>query len=344
MLEGYIENSYLRAGIIFLIVFLVVRVWMFGMAKILPFFTSKTKTTLDDEIVKNTSTPFTIFALLAGLRFALTEIPVKENLSPAINNTIISLMIITGAVFAYYIVDALVTIGYTDFRIKVRGKVNESLIQFFHSILKIIFIFIAFLVILSSWGVEIGPLLAGLGVAGIAVAFALQSTLSNVFGGISMILDRSINVRDLVDLEDGTRGHILKINLRSTKIKTLDDELVIVPNGKLSESNIKNLALPSPITRVVVSFGVAYGSDVEKVKKLVLKELKDVVGLVEGKEIKVRFLEMADSSLNFKAYFYVDTFDNILDAIDDANSRIYDALNKAGISIPFPQMDVHLKK
>jgi len=344
MLEGYIENSYLRAGIIFLIVFLVVRVWMFGMAKILPFFTSKTKTTLDDEIVKNTSMPFTIFALLAGLRFALTEIPVKENLSPAINNTIVSLMIITGAVFVYYIVDALVTIGYTDFGRKVRGKVNESLIQFFHSILKILFIFIAFIVILSSWGVEIGPLLAGLGVAGIAVAFALQSTLSNVFGGISMILDRSINVRDLVDLEDGTRGHILKINLRSTKIKTLDDELVIVPNGKLSESNIKNLALPSPITRVVVPFGVAYGSDVEKVKKLILKELKDVVGLVEGKEIKVRFLEMADSSLNFKAYFYVDTFDNILDAIDDANSRIYDALNKAGISIPFPQMDVHVKK
>ncbi|MBS3087266.1 mechanosensitive ion channel family protein [Candidatus Pacearchaeota archaeon] len=344
MLEQYIENSYLRAVAIFLIVFLVIRIWMFTLAKVVPVFTRKTKSDLDDELLKKTSMPLTLLALLAGVRFAIREIHIEESFVGIVEGTLLTLMILVGALLFYYVVDTLITVGYRDFGKRVRGKVNESLLQFFHSILKIAVIFAAFLIILASWGIEIGPLLAGLGVAGIAVAFALQSTLANVFGGISMLLDRSINVGDMVNLDDGTKGYIMKINLRSTKIRTFDDELVIVPNGKLSESNIKNLALPTPLTRVVVPFGVAYGSDISKVKSLVMKEMDKVVGLVADKGITVRFLEMADSSLNFKVYFYVDTFDNIIDAIDDANTRIYNTLNKAGISIPFPQMDVHLKK
>ena len=344
MLEEYITNTYLRAGAVFLIIFLAIRILIFILTKVIPIFTKKTKTTLDDEILKKASMPLTFLALLAGIRFGIGEINIEESLSTTIEGVILSLMIVFGSILVYYIIDALVTIGYKDFGKKVRGKVNESLLQFFHSMLKIAIIFVMFLVILSSWGIEIGPLLAGLGVAGIAIAFALQSTLSNVFGGISMLLDRSISVGDLIDLGDGTQGHILKINLRSTKIKTFNNKLVIVPNGKLSESNIKNVALPGPETRVVIPFGVAYGSDVTKVKKLVLKEVKKIKGLMKDRKPIVRFMEMADSSLNFKAYFYIESFDNVANATDDANTRIYNALNKAGFEIPFPQMDVNLKK
>jgi len=344
MLEEYITNTYLRAGAVFLIVFLAIRILMFILSRVIPIFTKKTKTTLDDEILKKASMPLTLLALLAGIRFGIGEINIKESLGETIEGIILSLMIVFGSILVYYIIDALVTIGYKDFGKKVRGKVNESLLQFFHSMLKIVVIFAMFLVILSSWGIEIGPLLAGLGVAGIAIAFALQSTLSNVFGGISMLLDRSISVGDLIDLEDGTRGHILKINLRSTKIKTLNNKLIIVPNGKLSESNIKNVALPEPATRVVVPFGVAYGSDVKKVKKLVLREIKKVKGLLKDRNQVVRSIEMADSSLNFKAYFYIESFDKLRSALDDANTRIYNVLNEAGLEIPFPQMDINLKK
>jgi MscS family membrane protein len=287
----------------------------------------------------------TFLAILAGVRFAIGELNLEESLNGTIEGVILTLMIVLGFVLVYYVLDALLTIGYRDFGTKVRGKVNESLLQFFHSMLVIVIIVAAFLTVLASWGVKIGPLLAGLGVAGVAIAFALQSTLSNVFGGISMLLDRSINVGDSISLGDGTSGHVLKINLRSTKVKTFDNELIIVPNGKLSEENIKNLALPKPDTRVVVPFGVAYGSDIAEVKKLVLKEIKKVKGLSDkGSDPAVRFLEMADSSLNFKAYFYIESFDNKLSAKDEANTRIYNALNKAGIEIPFPQMDVNLKR
>ncbi len=344
MLENYIANPYLRAGTVFLVVSLIIRILMFILARIIPIFTKKTKTDLDDVILRKISAPLTFLAILAGARFSIGEIKIEESLVGTIEGVLLTLMIVLGSVLIYYIIDALVTVGYRDFGTKIRGKVNESLLQFFHSILIVIVILGAFLVILSNWGIEIGPLLAGLGVAGIAIAFALQSTLANIFGGISMLLDRSINVGDVVELDDGTKGHILKINLRSTKVKTFNNKLMIVPNGKLSESNIKNVALPGPETRVVVPFGVVYGSNVEMVKKLVLKEINKVNGLFKEKKPIVRFMEMADSSLKFKVYFYIESFENLIDALDDANTRIYNALNKAGVEIPFPQMDVNLKK
>jgi len=344
MLDNFIINPYLRALVLFFIVFIAIKILVYVIQKVIPVFTSKTKTNLDDEILRRTSKPITVMAVLAGIRFAIGELKLGETTAQTIEEVILTLIIVAAAFIVYYILDALIVIGFTEFGKKSKIKVNESLVQFFHSILKIILVVAAFLVVLSSWGIEIGPLLAGIGVAGIAIAFALQSTLSNVFGGISMLLDKSIQLGDVIKLNDGTAGKVLKMNLRSTKILTFDNELIIVPNGKLSESNIQNIALPEPKARVVVPFGVAYGSNIERVKKVVMKEIKKVEHFVDDPEPSVKFLEMADSSLNFKVFFYIDSFENRYSAIDEANTRIYNALNKAKIEIPFPQMDVHVKR
>lgn len=159
-----------------------------------------------------------------------------------------------------------------------------------------------------------------------------------------MILDKSVRTGDLVYLDSNAKGTVEKIGLRSTKIRTFDNELIIVPNNKLAESQIQNVALPEPKSRVVIPFSVAYGSNVEKVKKIVMTEIKSIKNIVKDPEPMVRFLEMGDSSLNFKAYFYVDSYENRFSSIDEANTKIYNALNKNKISIPFPQLDVNLKK
>jgi MscS family membrane protein len=344
MLGEYFTNQYIRALAIFLAVFLGVKILGYLLQVVVPKLTSKTKTTLDDEILKRVSTPLTWIAILLGIRFAIGEIGLKETLSQTIEGAVLTFIIIVGYFLAYYILDAFVIIGFAEFGKKSRLKVNKSLLQFFHSILKIVVVVAAFLTILSSWGIEIGPLLAGIGVAGIAIAFALQSTLSNVFGGISMLLDKSIQIGDVIKLSDGTTGKVKLINLRSTKLVTFNNELIIVPNSKLSESNIQNLALPEPRARVVVPFGVAYGADIAKVKRIVITEIKKIENYLDDPEPSVKFLEMADSSLNFKAYFYVNSYENRYSALDEANTRIYNALNKAKIEIPFPQMDVNLKK
>ncbi len=343
MLEEIIPNDYLRTLAFFLVLLFVIRLVLFIVEKILVKLTSKTKTELDDELIRRMSKPLTFLSVLISLYISIKEFQFVDSVQMAVNNSVFSLIIVVVAVIIYIVVDVLVITAIKKAAKKTKTDIDDSLISLFHSALKIAFFIVTFLYILSEWGIEIMPLLAGLGVAGLAVALALQPILSNIFSGASVVLDRSIRVGDLIYL-DTAKGKIEKIGLRSTKVRTFDNELLIIPNNKLAEGIIQNVALPEKKSRATVVFGVSYGSDIDKVKKLVLKEIKKIDHIEKDPEPIVRFIEMADSALNFKAFFYVDSYDNRYGAIDEANTRIYNALNRAGIEIPFPQLDVHLKK
>ena len=203
---------------------------------------------------------------------------------------------------------------------------------------------IGLIFILGVWGVQVGPLLASLGIAGVAVAFALQSTLGNIFGGISLIVDRSITVDDFIKLDDATEGFVTDIGMRSTKIKSKDGDLIIVPNGKLADSKIYNYHKPLPMTRVTIEFGVKYGSDVDKVRKIVLNEINKIKGVLKEPAPAVVFDELGDFALKFKAFFWVTSIEKKVEAKESALSLIYNALNKNKIIIPFPTRTVYLKR
>jgi len=338
------NNQYLTALMYLIIWFFILRISVYILEKIILKMTVKTNTTLDDLIISKSAKPLTIIVLLISMKIALDKLPWSEGLVNTINLSMNTLIGIVSLYLVYVIFSLSFMRVVKKVSKKTNGGYNEGLIQLTKSTLQVTLILAGMIYILGAWGIEIGPILTGIGIGGIALAFALQSSLSNVFGGISIILDKSVNVGDLVILEGNVSGKILRIGLRSTKIKTFDNEVIIVPNSKLAESNIHNVAQPEPKSRVVIQFGVAYGTEIEKVKKIVFKEIKQIKGFVDDPEPNVRFIEMGNSSLNFKAYFFVDSFENRFAAIDEANTRIYNALNKAGISIPFPQMDVHLKK
>ena len=346
MLEQYlaISNDYLRALVVFIAFLFVFRVAFMIIERLALKFASKTETDLDDKLIEKSSKPLTFLALLFSLLLSLEEITLTDSLVSISINVIQSLIILSFAYLIYAFVNTLIVSGIKKVARKTHSKVDDTLISLFNSVLNIALIVVSLLFILSLWGIAITPLLAGLGIAGLAVALALQPILTNIFSGASVVLDSSVRANDLVYIDKETKGRILKVGLRSTRILTFDNELVIIPNTKLAESIIQNVALPEPKSRVVIPFSVAYRSKIEKVKEVVLKEIKTINNLVEDPEPQVRFLEMADSGLNFKAYFYVSSFEHRFESIDEANTKIYDALNKAKIEIPFPQMDVHLKK
>jgi len=345
---SFFSNPFVEAFVFLFILFLVFRIVFFVLEKIFLRITLKTKTDLDDIILKKSSAPVNFLLLFVALRLVLgqTDLGISVGVLDSLNNIILTIIVLSVGYLIYIISDLVLSRAFRKIAVRTKSKFDDSLFTLVHSVLKITLVILVILYVLSVWGVEILPLLGALGVAGIAVALALQPVLSNIFSGASMILDKSVSRGDLVYLDSQTKGKILKVGMRSTRILTFDNELIIVPNTKLAEGTIQNVALPEPKSRVVVKFGVAYGSDIEQVKEIVLKEVRTVKNLVidKGREPKVRFLEMADSSLNFKAYFYVDTYDERFNAIDEINTKIYNALNKARIGIPFPQMDVHLKK
>lgn len=340
----YVPNEYARAVVVFVLLLVVFRVLLLIFSKLFLKLASKTKTDADDIFVQRSSTPLTFLALLISIRVAIHEIGLGDTLILNLERAIHSGIVIAIGYIIYLMVQLFLIAGWSKVSSRSKIKVDQTLSSVFHNFLRVTLILLAFIYILNIWGVEVLPLIGALGVAGIAVALALQPTLSNIFSGISMILDKSVRVGDWVVLDSTTTGVIQKIGIRSTQVKSFDNEVHIVPNTKLADSVIQNVSLPDPRARVVINFGVAYGSDVDKVRELVLKEIKKITNVVEDPEPFVRFIAMADSSLNFKAYFHVKSFEDRFSAIDEANTRIYKALNKAGISIPFPQMDVHIKQ
>ncbi len=340
----YIYSSYFDSFIILLAFFVLSKLIVIVSEKIILRLTRRTKTQVDDLIVKRINGPISLILLLIGMRLALLPLGIRQSLLDIAENFITSFIIIIITYIAIIVFDIFIDNWGQRIASRTESTLDDELIPIFHKFSRIFISLIGLLFALPVWGVQIGPLLASLGIAGIAIAFALQSTLGNIFGGISIILDKSIKVGDKIRVDTDTEGTVIDVGLRSTKIKTWDNEIITMPNGKLADSKILNFMQPEPSIRVVIEFGVEYGSDASKVRKVVLDTISRLPEALKEPAPKVLMMEMADFALKFKAFFWVKTFDIKFDTKALATEKIYNALREAGIKIPFPTRTVYLKK
>ncbi len=307
----------------------------------------KTATRIDDMIIDKTWHAAAFLIATIGLRLSLKILDTNDVVLSHVVDSI-TILLVT------YIVIAAGDVCIEEYGLyrmkKYNVKTDQSLLPFFHKAYFGLCVIVAALFLLNEWNINLTPVLAGLGVAGIVLGFALKSTIENVFGGVSILLDRTFKIGDIVQLETDSRveggdtGAITDIGIRSTKILTFDGELLIIPNGQMAVIRIKNLGQPTPKVRASVKFGVAYSSDVEKVKKTVLSSLKGAPHLLEDPAPQVIFDSMGDFSLNFTAMLWIDSYENRFLSKEDATKRIYNALKKAKIEVPFPTRTVYLKR
>ncbi len=337
--QYYNHNPYLLSLGIIIIFGIVAKALLWVFSFYLHRIAAKTKTKIDDLIFKHTRKPLFYLIVVYGLKLALLNLEINGFW----NKITTTLM---AAVFIFIlsrILDIVIeTWGYS-FAKQTKTNIDEVLLPLFHRASKFVFVLILLMWILHLWSIDITPYLAGVGIGGVVLGLALQDSLKNVFGGISLILDKSFNLEDIVQLESGELGRIKEIGLRSTKLLTTDNELIFVPNGQLANMRIRNLAQPDPKLRKLVDFSVEYGTKVEKVRKIVLQAVKRMEGVYADPAPDVIFVEMGDSGLKFKARFWVD-WDKGYDKWVEATETIYAALHKAGIGIPFPTRTVYLRK
>jgi len=346
LLNYITTNKYLHSLIIFAVFFIFSEIFLFISQRVFLKLTKKTKTEVDDLIVAKTSRPISFILILIGVRLAIIPHLIRLNslYQYLATKSIYSLIAVIVAYIIILVFDIVIDNWLKKFALKTNSRVEQEAVILFRRFSRIIFSIIALLFILDMWGVKIGPLLASLGIAGVAVAFALQNTLGNIFGGISLIVDKSITVDDFIKLDDGTQGFILEIGLRSTRIKSPDGDLIIIPNGKLADSKIYNYHRPMPLTRITADFGVRYGTDIEKAKKIVLNELRSISNVMKDPAPAVVFDELGDSALKFKALFWVKSIQDRANAKEAVLAAIYNSLNKNKIDIPFPTRTIHIKK
>ncbi len=190
---------------------------------------------------------------------------------------------------------------------------------------------------------DVTAFIAGLGILGFTVGFALQEIMQNFVAGIILLIQQPFNVGEVVETA-GYTGTILHINIRTTEMRELDGRLIIIPNAQILSNSITNFS-KAPERRVDLTVGISHDADHDTARAAILEAIKDISGLLEDPAPQIIFHTFGGSSIDLDLYFWIDTtLTNPLEAKNVAVSKIKAALDKEGIEIPFPTQIVHMQK
>ncbi|MDP2841154.1 MAG: mechanosensitive ion channel [Candidatus Methanoperedens sp.] len=314
--------------------------------KILLKKAEKTGTKLDDIILHAMGKPLYIMVLVAGLYYAVHETPYLGEMMNSFDGDYRYrhfLLTLFGTWVAASLVKRIIREYGYELAARTKGEMDDRLVALADMSGTYIIWMLGLMIAFSGVGVEIGPVIATMGIAGLALALAAQNLLSNVFGGMTITIDQLYKVGDRIEF-GGVYGDVYEIKPRYTKIKTLDNMIITIPNSKVINDNIVNYAAPDTTVRVKIPIGVAYGTDPEKVDKIMLEIADNTPNVLKMPKPLLRFTQYAESSQNFELLVWIDHYDDRHRVLDRIFRDMFKRFKEEGIEIPFNQMDVHLKK
>lgn len=289
----------------------------------------------DDILIDGLKRLIRIAGLLLGTHVALGQWPLTSGFSALLHKALVVTGILVATVFASRVGTGLVRL-YTR---GVEGVVPSTSI--FLSLTRVLVMALGILIALQSVGVSIAPILTALGVGGLATALALQPTLSNLFSGIQILASRAIKPGDFIHLASGEEGYVQDISWRIAVIRTVGNNLILVPNAKLADAVVTNFHAKDPELALVVPVSVAYDSDFATVERVTLGVAADLMknfqGGVPEHEPLLRYAALADSSVNINVVLRAKEWGDQGPVRSEFLRRILVAYKEAGIEIPFPQ-------
>ncbi len=311
--------------------------------KILHKWAEKTETRIDDIIIRSLKTPSILWCIAIGLFIGVGVSDLPEKYVPYISKAIHIIIIfsftiaaanLAGKIFRNYVQSSNLPIPTTGLA---------------YGILKGTILVLGFLIILSVLGISITPLITALGVGGLAVALALQDTLANLFAGIHILMEKAVRVGDFIRLETGQEGYVDDITWRTTRIRMIPNNMVVIPNNKLSQSIVTNYHLPEKRMALLIPVGVSYSSDPDQVEKILIEEAQkgagEIPGLLADPGPFVRLIPgFGQSSLDFTLTCQVREFADQNLVQHELRKRILKRFKAEGIEIPFPQRTIYLRE
>ncbi|MDJ0694939.1 mechanosensitive ion channel family protein [Mastigocoleus sp. MO_188.B34] len=276
---------------------------------------------------------------LAGLFAAIISYQLKPDVTEALRKFITIVFL-----FSITLVSARLTSGFVNLFIKRKEGISASLISNFA---KTTVLVLGTLIILQTIGIEISAIVTTLGIGGLAVGLALQDTLANLFSGFYLILSKQVKTGDYIKLQDSQEGYITDITWRTTTIKSLSNNVVIIPNSQLGSAIFTNYHLPIKQLMVTMDVGVSYSSDLEKVEKITVEVATEVMREISPditeREPFILFHTFNDFSIDYKVHIPVSEFLSQREAKHLFVKKLHKRYLQEGINIPFPIRDVNLQ-
>ncbi|MEJ8646967.1 mechanosensitive ion channel family protein [Streptomyces sp. MS1.AVA.3] len=302
----------------------------------------RTRWSGDDIIVDALRTVVPWAAITAGLAAAAAALPLTEAVGHTVNRTLTVLLILVVTLTAARVITRLVK-TLAQSRSGVAGSAT-----IFANITRIVVLAMGFLVVLQTLGISIAPLLTALGVGGLAVALALQDTLANLFAGVHILASKTVQPGDYIRLSSGEEGYVVDVNWRNTVVRQLSNNLVIISNRQLADTNMTNFSRPEQKLTILVQVGVGYDSDLEHVERVTTEVIESVMTDVNGgdpdHEPAVRFHTFGDSRISFTVILGVGEFSDQYRIKHEFIKRLHQRYRAEGIRIPSPARTVALQK
>jgi len=294
-----------------------------------------------ETLIEALSPALTVGILAGSIAFLDRMLPLSPRSDRVFDVAVAGTLILALIIFVDHISRRLVE------RLALRFSLVQGALGLFQGGVRGVIIGLGVLIFLDSVGISITPLIASLGVGTLAVALALQDTLANLFAGVYMIAEKPVEAGHFVKLESGEQGHVIRVGWRNTRIRVLNDTVVVVPNSKLASSVITNFSLPNHEFAVSVDLGVDYDSDLEQVERITLDVARELMthseSAIFGFESRMRYHTFADSSINFTVWLGARDFVSGMKIKHEFIKLLHRRYRNESISMSFPTRTLTIK-
>lgn len=334
----------LLAVVIFTLFWGLSQVVQYLLTRWVPRLTAFTGTGLDDRIIQRVTPPTSILVVFAGLYYAVRSLPLPEKAHVVSSGAVYILNVIVVTVIAERAISELLEWYGGKLAERHGAGVDRQIIPPLEKIVTIFLVGIALMVTLRHFDYDVLSVITALGIGSLAIGLAAKDTLANMISGFTLMVDRPFRIGDRIQLASGQWGDVSDIGLRTTKIKTVDNTVLIIPNAELCNTTLINLAFPDVRAKGRINVGVCYGSDVAKVKEILVATALEVSDVLRDPAPEAFFVSFGDSALNMSLFFWVEDYTRVFAVTNIINEQIINRFRENGITIPYPIRTVLLEK
>jgi small-conductance mechanosensitive channel len=280
-----------------------------------------------------------------GLHIAIIWIDIQDEAARQLFADLAFLIYLgVGTLTAWRLADYAIDLYVDQIALQTDDATLEKVLPFVRRLVRASLLVGSVIIAVGRLNFEVSLIVAVLGVGGLALSLAAQDTIADIIAGFTILIDRPFRIGDRIEIQDiGTWGDVVEIGLRTTRIRTRDNRMVTVPNSTIGKNLVVNYTYPDPQYRIETHVGIAYGTDIETARHILIEAARHVEGVLADKPVEALYVEMGDSAMIFRVRWWIESYVDTRRVNDQVHTALQNALDEAGIESPFPTQKLNLR-